>query len=36
MFPQLVEMLSQTDFELFAWEEDDIKDSDPPGEADWS
>ena len=28
-FPQLVEMLSRADFELFAWEEEEIKDSDP-------
>lgn len=28
-FPQLVEMLSRADFELFAWEEDDLKDNDP-------
>ena len=28
-FPQLVEMLSRADFELFAWEEEDLKDSDP-------
>ena len=28
-FSQLVEMLSRADFELFAWEEDDTKTSDP-------
>ena len=28
-FPQLVELLSRADFELFAWEEEDLKDSDP-------
>ena len=28
-FSQLVEMLSRADFELFTWEEDDTKTSDP-------
>ena len=28
-FPQLVEMLSRADFELFAWEEEDLKSNDP-------
>jgi hypothetical protein len=27
-FPQLVELLSRADFELFAWEEEDLRDSD--------
>ena len=29
-FPQLVEMLSRSDFELFVWEEEDLRNSDPP------
>ena len=28
-FPQLVELLSRADFELFAWEEDDLRNIDP-------
>ena len=28
-FPQLVEMLSRPDFELFVWEEEDLRNSDP-------
>ena len=28
-FPQLVEMLSRAEFELFAWEEEDLMDCDP-------
>ena len=28
-FPQLVELLSRADFELFAWEEEDLRNSDP-------
>ena len=28
-FPQLVEMLSRADFELFVWEEEDLRNSDP-------
>ena len=28
-FPQLVELLSRTDFELFVWEEEDLIGSDP-------
>ena len=28
-FPQLVELISQVDFELFAWEEEDLRNSDP-------
>ena len=28
-FPQLVELLSRTDFELFVWEEEDLRSSDP-------
>ena len=28
-FPQLVEMLSRADFELFAWEEEDLMNIDP-------
>ena len=27
-FPQLVELLSRADFELFLWEEEDLKNSD--------
>ena len=28
-FPQLVELLSRADFELFVWEEEDLRNSDP-------
>ena len=28
-FPQLVELLSRADFELFLWEEEDLRNSDP-------
>ena len=28
-FPQLVELLTRADFELFAWEEEDLRNSDP-------
>ena len=28
-FPQLVELLSRVDFELFAWEQEDLKSCDP-------
>ena len=28
-FPQLVELLSRTDFELFAWDDEDLIDCDP-------
>ena len=28
-FPQLVELLSRADFELFGWEEEDLRNSDP-------
>ena len=28
-FPQLVELLSRADFELFLWEEEDLRYSDP-------
>ena len=28
-FPQLIELLSRMDFELFAWEEEDLSDIDP-------
>ena len=28
-FPQLLELLSRADFELFAWEEEDVKDCNP-------
>ena len=27
-FPQLIEMLSRTDFKLFAWEEEDLRGGD--------
>ena len=29
IFPQLVELLSRADFELFLWEEEDLRNSDP-------
>ena len=28
-FPQLMELLSQADFELFGWEEEDLRNNDP-------
>ena len=28
-FPQLVELLSRADFELFGWEEEDLRNNDP-------